>query len=543
MTSGVAAFGPAKITSYGNSDSATALSLSASTGATSFADEMLGLLSDSTPPSQPTSAGTGDSQTFESSTRTFGASPLPVIPTRSVKVSGQNTADLPKQKPAPVREQPPSDRASGLTTLPLPAPSAVPPATALPPIVPPSVTTASRAITASLAAAPLSPPCESAPPSENSASQTTGIAFPIVSAAVEPVFRVLTPPTPSFAPPMNSSPATGSTTEDSPSKNPVLAFAARLTEGTSLETSHATSSPLFPVRTDWLAPQARNLPVTTPAPSASPNPNAQISSKITSPALLAPPAIAVSKPVATDPQPAEFTADPKVPDPKETQPAPANSQPQAEARASTDTEAKPAAHLEGPDAQQAPIPAISLVASAVMKPAIETAAPFEATAPKASLESLPEAHPAPLLSSARDDTDAVASQPIREVSIRITNEVSQTADVRMVERNGEIQVAVRSSDPILANSLRSDLGDLVRNLSPTGLSAEVWHPGITPQTGASSDARQEDARGGPFSQQRNGQDFQQSGGQQRHGGRQQPPPWLEELESIPGGSQTRRKNA
>jgi hypothetical protein len=139
--------------------------------------------------------------------------------------------------------------------------------------------------------------------------------------------------------------------------------------------------------------------------------------------------------------------------------------------------------------------------------------------------------------------DAAAPQPLREVSIRITNENSQTADVQMVERNGVIQVAVRASDASLANSLRSDVGDLVRVLAPGGTGVEVWHTGSPSQTGADSDARG-GARGEAQYQQRNGQDAPPSGSQQRNGGgqRQPAPPWLDELESIPGANRARRKN-
>jgi hypothetical protein len=130
---------------------------------------------------------------------------------------------------------------------------------------------------------------------------------------------------------------------------------------------------------------------------------------------------------------------------------------------------------------------------------------------------------------------------MREVSIRIANENSQTADVRMTERNGVIQVSVRASDASLANSLRSDVGDLVRGLAPGGLGVEVWHAGSPSQTAADGDARS-GARGEAQSQPRNGQDDSSSGSQQRNsdGGRRQAPPWLDELESIP--NQVRRKS-
>jgi hypothetical protein len=136
--------------------------------------------------------------------------------------------------------------------------------------------------------------------------------------------------------------------------------------------------------------------------------------------------------------------------------------------------------------------------------------------------------------------EMAAPPPLREVSIRITNENAQTADVRMVERNGEIQVAVHASDASLANSLRSDVGDLVRGLAPSGMGVEVWHTGSPSQTAAGSDGRP-DTRGGPRQQPGSGQDSRPSGNQQRNGDseRRPTPPWLDDLESIPGASQVR----
>jgi hypothetical protein len=465
------------------SDSAVALSTSLE--ATSFADDLFELLSDSIPLSRP---AVTPSKVPDSGTRKL-------TPSDYASASQHNSTEVsPTQTPAPVEQAP------ALTTLPTPAPTAGP-LTAPSPILPP------------VATVPVSPICYPAAGPQTGASQT-------------PV-------------PMNS--ASGACTpEDFFSKAPILAFAARLTAVSALDSSHSSPVLSSPVRMDCLAGQPRSLPPATVVPPASLNPNAQIPSN-TTPAVLAPRAIATSKPAGADPQPAELTAAPKTPDPQETQPTP-TSQPQAGGRVSAASEAKPAAHAEIPDAQQAPVAAINVAAAMAVKPGIEPAAPFQAPPRETAHESLPAAQPAPLASPVQDDTEAVPTQPLRDLSIRITNEISQTADVRMVERNGEIQVAVRASDPVLANSLRSDLGDLVRNLSPTGLTAEVWHPGVTPQTGAASDARQQDARGGSFSQQRSGQDFQQSGSRQRQGGRQQPP-WLEELESIPGGSQIRRKNS
>jgi hypothetical protein len=149
--------------------------------------------------------------------------------------------------------------------------------------------------------------------------------------------------------------------------------------------------------------------------------------------------------------------------------------------------------------------------------------------------------PSPVPEPMREES--AAPHPLRELSIRIGNEASQTADVRMVERNGEIQVAVRASDSALAHSLQSEVSDLVRGLSSTSSGVEIWQPGSPSQAGG-HDASQQEHGSGATGHQPEGQDSASSGN--RHGGgnneRNQAPPWLDELESISSGDYLRRSS-
>lgn len=135
-----------------------------------------------------------------------------------------------------------------------------------------------------------------------------------------------------------------------------------------------------------------------------------------------------------------------------------------------------------------------------------------------------------IVESAKDQEEASPARPLREIAIRVATDTSQSADVRMLERNGEIQVFVRASDPALASSLRGNVDSLVSNLSLDGISAEVWRPGVSAQGGANTGSRQGEAGNPSTYYQRADQQFQQSGGQ--GGGREQrqKPAWLEELE-------------
>jgi len=376
----------------------------------------------------------------------------------------------------------------------------------------------------------------------------------------------LTPAAPAtfhFAQSMNSAPTEAVMLTDSAPITPILAFAARLTEKASSNNGPSVGAPFFPVRPEPRAAGTGDLPAATPVLPA-PGSNAQMPPEINPTApqsaipdpLYAPPdpdpkvkmpresAPAALKSAAPDAPLTELKTDRNAPEPMISEPkaeaphpTPSTPQSQAAARATTHAETKPPAH---PDLPESPQPSFTVHAAVPGNPP-RTAIEIQTTPHETARELLPEAQAASF--PVRDDPYAASPQPIREVAIRITNEFSQTADVRMLERNGEIQVAVRASDPVLANSLRSDLTDLVRNLTPAGLNTEVWHPGVTPQTAASSDARQEDTRGGGFSQQTGGQDFQQSGSRQQQGGRQQAPPWLEDFEFVPGSKSIRRKNS
>lgn len=64
----------------------------------------------------------------------------------------------------------------------------------------------------------------------------------------------------------------------------------------------------------------------------------------------------------------------------------------------------------------------------------------------------------------------------REISMRIAGAESPSVDVKMVDRGGSIRVAVRTPNAALAQSLQSDLADLVQRLEHKGFQTEAWTP-------------------------------------------------------------------
>jgi hypothetical protein len=181
-----------------------------------------------------------------------------------------------------------------------------------------------------------------------------------------------------------------------------------------------------------------------------------------------------------------------------------------------------------------------LVADAAVKPSVlgptpqpaaayvSTQAPVKAAAPEANgiaaerVQELVEARQA-------------AAGPLHQITIRIPDANEGVADVRFVERGGEIHVSVRTSDGETAQALRGGLNDFVGRMDNAGIRAEVWHPG--------ADTSQSDSRHSPEQQNSQQQSMHQGGSGRQHSGsgnREQQeqdgakPEWVELLETSLG---------
>lgn len=201
------------------------------------------------------------------------------------------------------------------------------------------------------------------------------------------------------------------------------------------------------------------------------------------------------------------------------------------------TSSKPASDQQTPSKEEASVGQVSPATptlprvtneSGVPAPLPAPVAPFAtAKAPSPSkTNSVVEPVPVPLQPSALD-----APRPVHQLSLRVESETAQTADIRMVEQNGEIKVMVRASDPVLANTLRSDLSELASRLAHHELATEIWHPSATAiptssNSGSLSSGSQDE--GAPTSL------FEQSGGdhRQQHSSRERrnAPSWFDDLE-------------
>jgi hypothetical protein len=135
---------------------------------------------------------------------------------------------------------------------------------------------------------------------------------------------------------------------------------------------------------------------------------------------------------------------------------------------------------------------------------------------------------------------------VREISVVVAppaadGKRNEPVEVRVLDRAGQVHVAVRSADSELNRSLGDRLGELTTQLEHSGYRAESWRPHQTTATLAASAAASEvSARtllGGahheaPYdsSGQNQGRDGQSSGHEQRNQQQDGRPQWLEALE-------------
>jgi hypothetical protein len=84
---------------------------------------------------------------------------------------------------------------------------------------------------------------------------------------------------------------------------------------------------------------------------------------------------------------------------------------------------------------------------------------------------------APLAAQVLNAQNQVPPAAAKEVVVRLQGETGEAISVRLVDQRGQVQVAVRSSDPATANLLRQDLSGLTNNLDRAG-----WKPEILPST-------------------------------------------------------------
>jgi len=181
----------------------------------------------------------------------------------------------------------------------------------------------------------------------------------------------------------------------------------------------------------------------------------------------------------------------------------------------------------------------SAVAVSVAAPAasLQPGSGARGSAPQSAAPPAPAPPPTP--------SEPPRESAVRELSLSVSGpsangRTAGQVSLRVVERGGEVQVAVRTTDPQLAGDLRQNLPDLVSELSGRGYRAETWQPLAgtggdasavlrTGSTAADSSAGQSSSGQTGDGSRNGGSPAGQQQQQQRHGQNPNQPSWLQAL--------------
>jgi hypothetical protein len=451
--------------------------------------------------------------------RTTPREPAAVVKSEAPKSEAPKSQTAPKLEATPKSEAPPSPPVKPTTTV-----AATPSLVETAPVPTPVTTTAAPAPVAKQSAPP-APPAKSkdattrrtaSVDSTPSASAPANETLPTAAApAVTPVA-----PAPGPAPekietakPESETPNTSTTPRDEAAKVTIAASAAPKTPlEPKAENLAFEVRMVAPESSSSNAPVAPAKPIVVPATPA----EAQISE----------PKQAPNQPKAATPAPS---------------PVPETQQPQAQASTSSkhDTQT-PATATEKTD-PRAPKPAdvpqpADMRATVTRWSEVSMPQPTEFGSARVSSELAEPAHASPAL--AAQETHLMAPEMPKtsassEILLHLTAEDQSTAAIRVADRAGSVNVTVHASDPVLRESLRSNLGELSTQLSAQGWKAESVKPAAI---AAQAESQQQDSHGGG---QRSPQQQQQSFGGDRQPQRDRRNPggiWQQELEQqISGG--------
>jgi hypothetical protein len=121
---------------------------------------------------------------------------------------------------------------------------------------------------------------------------------------------------------------------------------------------------------------------------------------------------------------------------------------------------------------------------------------------------------------------------MKDISVRVENSQGQNVDVRIVQRAGDLQIAVKSANLDTTQSLRNGLSELTNRLNASGYQAETWKPGL--QAAASSESSSGSGNSSdqpPSGDSQSNSSWSQQNQGQRDNNPSNRPRWISELES------------
>lgn len=124
------------------------------------------------------------------------------------------------------------------------------------------------------------------------------------------------------------------------------------------------------------------------------------------------------------------------------------------------------------------------------------------------------------------------NDPLRNILLQLRSDDNRRIDVRLVERAGELHVAVKSADPVLSERLQQHMPDLTSKLETGRVTAEVWMPKLTESQRSENGSTSTDTQAGTDGQPTS---FAQSeSGRRQQGQSHNRPDWVDLLENQIG---------
>jgi hypothetical protein len=118
-----------------------------------------------------------------------------------------------------------------------------------------------------------------------------------------------------------------------------------------------------------------------------------------------------------------------------------------------------------------------------------------------------------------------------EILLHLTGTDQSSAAIRIADRAGAVNVSVHASDPILRESLRTNLGDLSNQLNDQGWKAEVSKSATVATQSGSQQEPPESGQRGSHHQQSSSGDRQPQRDRRANGGQ-----WQQELDQQISGN-------
>lgn len=189
-----------------------------------------------------------------------------------------------------------------------------------------------------------------------------------------------------------------------------------------------------------------------------------------------------------------------------------------------------------------------LIASIPDAAAIQAASRSGAAATDLATE-VKQTTPADAHDATRADEPGLPESPstpqgrMKDISMNIEAADGPKVEIRIIQRAGDLQIAVKSADSVTTQGLRHGLSDLANRLNETGYHSETWRPGQPGSSEQTTDPKSSS------DQSHQGNSQSDSGGAQQNQGQRNPntpnrPRWIQELESNlgSGADQNRKPN-